>query len=99
VIPKESKVIQYYLGARKHRVMAFQRCNLLKAKFKPQVLDRYPESRPGFPLKPHIAQFCFPSGIQLHSDPQIPKAFSFILTDADGTRTYTTVLFFDEVAP
>jgi hypothetical protein len=64
------------------------------------VLDRYPKTdRPGFPFQPHIATFCFPSGIQFHSDPQIPKAFSFILTNADGDRTYTTVFFFDELVP
>lgn len=41
-VPKESKVIQYYLGVKKQRIMAFQRCNILKARFKPQVLDKYP---------------------------------------------------------
>jgi hypothetical protein len=29
----------------------------------------------------------------------MPKSFSFILTDIDGNRTYTSVLFFDEAAP
>ena len=29
----------------------------------------------------------------------MPLSFSFILTDVDGNRTYTTVLYFDEGAP
>jgi hypothetical protein len=47
-----------------------------------------------------IAMFAFPSGITMHNEqPEIPKSFSFILTNADGRRTYTTVLTFDEAIP
>ena len=49
---------------------------------------------------PNVAPFCFPSGIAMHSEtPMMPKSFSFILTDIDGNRTFTTVLYFDEKAP
>ena len=41
-VPKGSKSIQYQLGPKKNRVMSFQKCNCLKAKFKPTVLDYYP---------------------------------------------------------
>jgi hypothetical protein len=44
-----------------------------------------------------ISKFCFPSGIQLHYEHQIPQSFSFILTQVDGTSIYGTCLFFDEL--
>ena len=97
-VPKGSQFIQYYLGQQKQRIMTFKKVNVLEAKFKPQMLDYYPEQRPDFKI-PNIAPFCFPSGIQLSLSPSMPKSFSFILTDIDGNRTYTSVLFFDEAAP
>lgn len=78
----------------------FKKCSVLDTVFKPQILDFYPpQPRAGFRM-PAIAPFCFPSGIKLHSEtPSMPKSFSFILTDIDGNRTFTTVLYFDEEAP
>ena len=53
---KEAKVIQYYLGPTKNRVMNFKRCAITKAKFKPAVLDRYPrQDRPQFAFQSSIA--------------------------------------------
>jgi hypothetical protein len=42
-VPKGSQFIQYYLGQQKQRIMTFKKVNVLEAKFKPQMLDYYPE--------------------------------------------------------
>jgi hypothetical protein len=91
------KPIQYFFGRNKQRVMFQTRRRLVDYKYRAQVLDRYPlKDRPDFPFQKSLAQFCFPNGIQFHEVAEVPKAFSFILTDADANHTYTTVLTFDE---
>ena len=90
----------YRLGLRKDRLLSFWKIDLVKTRFTPKILDRYPpEDRPEFPLHDSIAHFCFPTGIQIHRQHLNPQSFHFLLTGAEGERNYGTVLFFDEMCP
>ena len=90
----------YRLGLKKDRLLSFMKIDLLKTRFTPKVLDRYPpEDRPEMPFHESISNFCFPMGIQLHRAHIPPNSFHFILTGAEGQRNYGSVLFFDEQCP
>jgi len=43
-----------------------------------------------------ISMFCFPDGVSVHAQPQLPTFFTFVLTDALGARLYGSCLIFDE---
>lgn len=71
--------------------------DLLKTRFSPKILDRYPpEDRKDEPFMADIAHFCFPTGIQLKRLHITPQSHHFILTKGEGNRQYGTVLTFDE---
>ncbi|EFC38180.1 predicted protein [Naegleria gruberi] len=62
---------------------------------KPIVLDRYPrEDYPSAPLSPEIPLFCFPNGeIGIRIDEcTLPMYYTFVLTAADGNKTYGACL-------
>ena len=87
----------YRLGLKKDRLLSFMKIDLLKTRFTPKILDRYPpEDRPDEPFIEGIVNFCFPTGITLHRNHLTPQSFHFLLTGAEGHRNYGTVLFFDE---
>ena len=61
------KIVTYRLGLKKDRLLSFMKMDLLKTRFTPQILDRYPpEDRSDEPFQESISSFCFPMGIQLH---------------------------------
>lgn len=58
------KIVTYRLGIKKDRLLSFMKIDLLKTRFTPKVLDRYPpEDRLDEPFQESISQFCFPQGI------------------------------------
>jgi len=58
------KVVTYRLGLKKDRLLSFMKVDLLKTRFTPKILDRYPpEDRTDIPLHDSIAHFCFPLGV------------------------------------
>ena len=66
------------------------------------IVDRYPRTdRPDAPLAPLVRALCFPNGVAVHRAPQPrpPRFFAFVLTEADGTRTYGAVAVVDEPIP
>ena len=66
-VPEGIKIVTYRLGLKKDRLLTFMKLDLMKTKFKPDILDRYPPvDRPELPFTHYIASFCFPSGIALH---------------------------------
>ena len=84
-LPEGIKVVTYRLGLKKDRLLSFMKIDLLKTRFTPKILDRYPsEDRPEIPLHESISYFCFPLGIQLHRAHVPPQSFHFILTGAEG---------------
>ena len=79
------KIVTYRLGLKKDRLLSFMKIDLLKTRFTPKILDKYPpEDRTDWPLAESIAHFCFPTGIQLHKYVVAPQSFHFILTGAEG---------------
>ena len=79
-------------------MLCYKQRDFLKRRFEAKVIDRYPpENRQYYQFPESLSQFCFPGGIQLASERQMPSYFSFILTDAEGQRIYGTALVFDEV--
>ena len=93
------KIVTYRLGLKKDRLLSFMKVDLLKTRFSPKILDRYPpEDRADLPLA-DISHFCFPTGIQLKRSHLTPQSFHFILTGGEGSRQYGTVLIFDEQCP
>ena len=79
------KIVTYRLGLKKDRLLSFMKVDLLKTRFTPRILDRYPpEDRVDIPLQESIAHFCFPLGIQLHRLHVAPQSFHFILTQSEG---------------
>lgn len=57
----------YRLGIKKDRLLSFMKIDLLKTRFSPKVLDRYPpEDRADEPFQESISHFVFPMGVQLH---------------------------------
>ena len=67
-----------------------------------EIIDRYPRhDRPGAPLAPLVRALCFPNGVAVHRAPapRAPRFFAFVLTEADGTRTYGAVAVVDQPLP
>ncbi|KAL9650377.1 hypothetical protein ABK040_016444 [Willaertia magna] len=65
---------------------------------RPVILDRYPkEDYADSPLSPELPLFTFPSGEVLIQDTcTLPQFFSFVLTGADGQKTFGSCLNFWE---
>lgn len=66
------------------------------------IVDRYPRhDRPGAPLAPLVRALCFPNGVAVRTaaGPRAPRFFVFVLTEADGARTYGAVAVVDEPLP
>ena len=47
----------------------------------------------------NIMEFAFPLGIQATMEPSAPQSHIFVLTDADGDKTYAAVVAFSEYVP
>ena len=63
-------------------------------KYMPEILDNYPINND---VNNGISLFCFPEGISIKDKYEMPKWFSFVLTDEVGERTYgTTVIFLED---
>ena len=55
-VPEGIKIVTYRLGLKKDRLLTFMKLDLMKTKFKPEILDRYPpEDRPQTPFHPAIS--------------------------------------------
>ncbi|CAD8197347.1 unnamed protein product [Paramecium octaurelia] len=61
-------------------------------KYQAEITDSYPQNND----KQELAMFCFPNGISLYRNNQLPKYNNFILTSETGDRTYCTALIFCE---
>lgn len=62
-------------------------------KYMPELIDVYPNNDE---VNPGIAMFCFPEGIVIKKTMDMPKWFSFVLTDQDGKRSYGSCLILTE---
>jgi hypothetical protein len=62
-------------------------------KYMPEILDGYPVNSN---VNPGIGVFCFPEGISIKTQLDMPKWFSFVLTDELGRRSYASCLIFTE---
>ena len=65
-------------------------------KYIPEILDQYP------PLSVNnssVAMFCFPEGLMIKEQYQMPTWFNFVLTDEVGERTYgSTLIFWEDIS-
>jgi len=96
-LPSDSNVVTYRLGINKQRLMFYQKLDLMRTRFNPSVLDKYPFAhRHGYSFSRKIAEFCFPHGINLTAEHQVPHAFDFVLTDSDGSHIFGSCLSFSE---
>jgi hypothetical protein len=69
----------------------------VRARYEPQLLDRYPlVDHPDRPFPDAVAQFCFPTGVALRFEMDLPSFFTFVLTDTKGTELYGACLTFYE---
>jgi hypothetical protein len=67
--------------------------NPLDYTYLPEIIDTYPVDDH---LSPGIAMFCFPNGIHFKKAHELPKWYSFVLTDEMGNRSYASCLIFTE---
>jgi hypothetical protein len=67
--------------------------NPLEFSYLPEIVDIYPIEEN---ISPGVAMFCFPNGIRFKKANDLPKWFSFILTDELGNRSYASCLVFTE---
>ena len=51
---------------------------------------------PDRPLPEAVPMFCFPTGIVLREDMELPSFFTFVLTDPKGVELYGSCLTFYE---
>ena len=63
-------------------------------RFVPEVTDQYPGGRfsDGTRVPAHLSRFVFPEGLRPRPKHLVPKMFTFVLTDEQGTRLYGTAL-------
>jgi hypothetical protein len=70
---------------------------LRAVKFKAFITDRYPvDDRPNHPLPEGSPLFCFPNGIEIKTELNIPTFHSFVLTSEEGSRKLGCCLTFYE---
>ena len=64
-------------------------------KYIPEILDQYP---PGEETNSSVSMFCFPNGLSIKEQYNLPKWFTFVLTDEIGERTYgSTLIFWEDI--
>ena len=65
-------------------------------KYIPEILDQYPTSTVN---NSSVAMFCFPEGLMIKEQYQMPTWFNFVLTDEVGERTYgSTLIFWEDIS-
>jgi hypothetical protein len=69
--------------------------NPLELAYLPEILDTYPQDDH---ISPGIAMFAFPISMKFKKNSDLPKWFSFVLTDEMGNRSYASCLIFTEEA-
>uniref|UniRef100_A0A7S1KMY1 UDENN domain-containing protein n=1 Tax=Percolomonas cosmopolitus TaxID=63605 RepID=A0A7S1KMY1_9EUKA len=71
--------------------------SLQNLQFKATVLDQYPKADYNdFPLTRQLPMFCLPENVQITTECEMPRFFTFVLTKADGSRVYCSALWFFE---
>lgn len=67
---------------------------------RPLLIDRFPcEDNQETRVENGVADFCFPTGLRLAKGMQMPRFFSFVLTNGEGARSYGHTLVIYEVLP
>jgi hypothetical protein len=67
--------------------------NPLEYTYLPEIVDNYPLDDH---ISPGLAMFAFPTGIKFKRSSDLPKWFSYVLTDEMGNRSYASCLVFTE---
>ena len=64
-------------------------------KYIPEILDQYP---PNEESNSSVSMFCFPNGLEIKEIFEMPRWFTFVLTDEFGERTYgSTLIFWEDI--
>ena len=67
---------------------------------RPLLIDRFPlEDNQETRVENGVADFCFPTGLRLARGMQMPRFFSFVLTNGEGDRSYGHTLVIYELLP
>ena len=61
--------------------------------YMPEIIDYYPRS---LDVSASIGMFCFPTGVAIKKQMEMPTWFSFVLTDESFRRTYGSCLIITE---
>ena len=103
VIPEGYQHINFALGRNRDSFLCFRNTKPMQMVYKAGLLDRFPKKDyRDSPLSQAIQMFCFNEGIQLTTEQESCKCFSFILTTVEGSsgkvvpRIYITCLIFYE---
>lgn len=104
LIPNEYTRVDQSVNPSKDLFLVFKRAKrraVEYAAYEPFLTDRFPETdRPDFPLETQgVSMLCFPRGMLLKPEDQLPNFMTFVLTQATGSEVYGAALIFYEQMP